>query len=158
MYPAESNSESKPNSSTETASKAKPSRFLVVVASPLPLIKSQDRINKGKRDSKKKTLPCRSDRQIASKQTFDSSTDRASKQLDLPIYGSPRARTDRARITYLLIDFVRSLRLCASMLELLLVGCSSVVLLLHGANFLLRALFARRGAVARPISFLGFVA
>uniref|UniRef100_A0A0D9V447 Uncharacterized protein n=1 Tax=Leersia perrieri TaxID=77586 RepID=A0A0D9V447_9ORYZ len=36
------------------------------------------------------------------------------------------------------------------MLELLLVGCSSVVLLLHGANLFLRALFSR-DAVARPI-------
>lgn len=44
------------------------------------------------------------------------------------------------------------------MLELLLVGCSSVVLLLHGASLFLRALFSRHGAVARPVSFLGFVA
>lgn len=43
------------------------------------------------------------------------------------------------------------------MLELLLVGCSSVVLLLHGASLFLRALFSRH-AVARPVSFLGFVA
>jgi len=44
------------------------------------------------------------------------------------------------------------------MLELLLVGCSSVVVLLHGASLFLRALFAPRHAFARPISFLGFVA
>jgi len=45
------------------------------------------------------------------------------------------------------------------MLELLLVGCSSVVVLLHGASLFLRALFApRHAAVARPISFLGYVA
>ncbi|KAJ1284778.1 hypothetical protein BS78_03G231200 [Paspalum vaginatum] len=37
------------------------------------------------------------------------------------------------------------------MLELLLVGCSSVVVLLHGASLFLRALFAPRHAVARPI-------
>jgi len=37
------------------------------------------------------------------------------------------------------------------MLELLLAGCSSVVLLLHGASLFLRALFAPRHAVARPI-------
>jgi len=39
----------------------------------------------------------------------------------------------------------------SSMLELLLVGCSSVVVLLHGASLFLRALFAPRHAVARPI-------
>jgi len=49
-------------------------------------------------------------------------------------------------------------RQAASMLELLLVGCSSVVVLLHGASLFLRALFAPRPVVARPISFLGFVA
>jgi len=37
------------------------------------------------------------------------------------------------------------------MLELLLAGCSSVVVLLHGASLFLRALFAPRHAVARPI-------
>ena len=36
------------------------------------------------------------------------------------------------------------------MLELLLAGCSSVVVL-HGAGLFLRALFAPRHAVARPI-------
>ncbi|CAO2183266.1 unnamed protein product, partial [Urochloa humidicola] len=49
-------------------------------------------------------------------------------------------------------------RALSGMLELLLVGCSSVVVLLHGASLFLRALFAPRHAVARPISFLGFVA
>jgi hypothetical protein len=40
------------------------------------------------------------------------------------------------------------------MLELLLVGCSGVVVLLHGASFFLRALFSPRHAVARPVRFV----
>lgn len=43
----------------------------------------------------------------------------------------------------------------SSMLELLLVGCSGVVLLLHGASFFLRALFSPcHAAVARPVRFV----
>ncbi|KAL6845285.1 hypothetical protein ACP4OV_024780 [Aristida adscensionis] len=41
------------------------------------------------------------------------------------------------------------------MWELLLVGCSSVVVLLHGASLFLRALLAPRHAVARHITSSG---
>ncbi|XP_039851734.1 uncharacterized protein LOC120710135 [Panicum virgatum] len=72
--------------------------------------------------------------------------------------GRPHATRTRAEGRQAGATAGRGRHQAASMLELLLVGCSSVVVLLHGASLFLRALFAPRHAVARPISFLGFVA